>query len=76
MLIGGYLINYVPYFFIPRVLYIYLYMPSLIFGYLLIPRIISFLEKTGYAKPRVIFNTFSVFVVFSYALFVPFIYGI
>ena len=76
LLIGGYFINYLPYFFIPRTLYIYLYMPSLIFGYLLIPRIISFLEKTGYAKSRVIFNTFSVFVVFSYALFIPFIYGL
>ena len=43
----GYLLNYLPYFFVERTLFLYFYLPSLIFKYLLFA---SFLE---YLYPRV-----------------------
>lgn len=42
----GYLLNYLPYFFVERTLFLYFYLPSLIFKYLLFA---SFLE---YLHPR------------------------
>ena len=50
MLLVGFFLNYLPFFFIHRALFLYHYFPSLIFAYLLVPRATRLL---GFSKTSV-----------------------
>jgi dolichyl-phosphate-mannose--protein O-mannosyl transferase len=81
VLFAGYIINYLPFFFIHRPMHLYHYFPALIFLFLMIPKIaprmircIEILSQDRlFAWTLAYFTLFLVFV--NFIIFMPTIYG-
>lgn len=52
--LSGYLLNYLPYFFVERTLFLYFYLPSLVFKYLLMASFIEYLTPRIHSAPRLL----------------------
>jgi len=77
VLILGYLINYVPFFYVARILFLYHYFPALLFGYLLLPVVLGRFRVMlfPHLEKQKAFMLFVFGIVLITALLSPLVYG-